>query len=104
MFSGLPSKADMAARFIPKQTVSNRMYEYYDLSSSQRRSGQLATWYVERCDTGRVLPFYRSNLMSHSQNREEPSWQTTPKRAPEKFLQSLLATRLMHPSSFTRTL
>jgi hypothetical protein len=48
----------MAARFIPKQTVSNRMYEYYDLSSSQRRSGQLATRHVERCDAGRDRGMY----------------------------------------------
>jgi hypothetical protein len=59
MLSGLLSKADMPARFIPKQTVSNRMYEYYDLSSSQRRSGQLATGHVERCDAGRVVSFHR---------------------------------------------
>jgi hypothetical protein len=54
MLSGLPPKSDMAARFIPKQTVSNRMYEYCDLSSSQRRAGQVATWPVERCDAGRA--------------------------------------------------
>src|SRR6266566_3097271 len=35
------------------------MYEYHDLSSSKRRSGQLATRHVERCDAGRVLSFHR---------------------------------------------
>jgi hypothetical protein len=35
----------MAARFIPKQTVSNRMYEYYDLAAANgaRVSWQLGT-------------------------------------------------------------